>query len=122
VPCDRTATARNDFFAITVNEDAIGGIVRVDLERGASAAENREAIGELEGGNIMADKVKLRFYPEADYLEVTFCDAPGYMRPTNSDAVMRRVSEDGRVVGFSVFGVSRFQKDHSLEVELEPER
>jgi hypothetical protein len=39
VPCDRTATAKNDFFAITVNDDAIGGIVRVDLERGASAAE-----------------------------------------------------------------------------------
>ena len=71
--------------------------------------------------NIVADKLKLRFYPEADYLEVTFSDAPGYMRPTNSDAVMRRVSEDGRVVGFSVFGVSRFQKD-TLEVELEPER
>jgi hypothetical protein len=70
----------------------------------------------------MADKLKLRFYPEADYLEVTFSDAPGYMRPTTSDAVMRRVSEDGRVVGFSVFGVSRFQKDHPLEVELDPER
>ena len=66
----------------------------------------------------MADKLKLRFYPEADYLEVTFSDAPGYMRPTKSNAVMRRVSEDGRVVGFSVFGVSRFQKDHPLEIEL----
>ena len=66
----------------------------------------------------MGDKLKLWFYPEVDYLEVTFCDAPGYMRPTKSDAVMRRVSEDGRVIGFSVFGVSRFQKDHALEVEL----
>jgi hypothetical protein len=66
----------------------------------------------------MGDKVKLRFYPEADYLEVTFCDAHGYMRPTESNAVMRRVSEDGRVIGFSVFGVSRFQKDCPLVVEL----
>jgi hypothetical protein len=69
----------------------------------------------------MGDKLKLRFYPEADYLEVTFSDAPGYMRPTKSDAVMARVCEDGRVIGFSVFGVSRFQKDQKLEVELEPE-
>jgi hypothetical protein len=122
VPCDRTATARNDFFAITVNDDAIGGIVLVDLERGASAAGKRSSDGANPGRNIMADTLKLRFYPEADYLEVTFSDAPGYMRPTKSDAVMRRVTEDGRVVGFSVFGVSRFQKDHSLEVELEPER
>lgn len=66
----------------------------------------------------MADKVKLRFYPEADYLEVTFCDASGYMRRTESDAVMKRVDEQGRIIGFSVFGVSRFQKEHALEVEL----
>jgi hypothetical protein len=65
----------------------------------------------------MGNKVKLRFYPEADYLEVTFCDAHGYMRPSESDAVMRRVSEDGRIIGFSVFGVSRFKKE-PLEVEL----
>jgi hypothetical protein len=66
----------------------------------------------------MADKLKLRFYPEADYLEVTFSDVSGYMRPTKSDAVMKRVDEAGRIIGFSVFGVSRFQKEHALEVEL----
>ena len=65
----------------------------------------------------MAEKVKLRFYPEADYLEVTFSDGSGYMRPTESDAVMKRVDDQGRIIGFSVFGVSRFQKN-SLEVEL----
>jgi hypothetical protein len=66
----------------------------------------------------MVDKVKLWFDPEHDYLEVTFSDAPGYMRPTNRDAVMQRVDEQGRVIGFSVFGVSRFQKDRPLEAEL----
>jgi hypothetical protein len=30
----------------------------------------------------MADKVKLSFDPEGDFLEVTFSDAPGYMRET----------------------------------------
>jgi hypothetical protein len=68
----------------------------------------------------MGDKLKLRFYPEADYLEVTFCDTSGYMRPTKCNAVMKRVDEQGRIIGFSVFGVSRFQKDHALEVELVP--
>jgi hypothetical protein len=66
----------------------------------------------------MVDKVKLWFDPEGDYLEVAFSDAPGYMRPTGSDALMKRVDEQGRVVGFSVFGVSRFQKDHPLEADL----
>ena len=68
----------------------------------------------------MADKLKLRFYPEADYLEVTFSEAHGFMRPTKSDAVMKRVDEEGRVIGFSVFGVSSFQKNNPLEVELVP--
>ena len=68
----------------------------------------------------MGDKLKLWFYPEVDYLEVTFSEDHGYMRPTNSDAVMKRVDEEGRLIGFSVFGVSRFQKDHPLEVELVP--
>jgi hypothetical protein len=40
------------------------------------------------------------------------------MRPTKSDAVMKRVDEEGRVIGFSVFGVSRFQKERPLEVDL----
>lgn len=66
----------------------------------------------------MADKVKLWFDSEVDYLEVTFSDGPGYMRPTGSDAVMKRVDEQGRVIGFSILGVSRFRKDHPLQAEL----
>jgi len=66
----------------------------------------------------MADKVRVWLDSEVDCLEVTFSDAPGYMRPTRSDAVMKRVDEQGRVIGFSVFGVSRFRKDHPLEAEL----
>lgn len=68
--------------------------------------------------SIMIDKVRLWFDPECDYLEVTFSDAPGYMRSTKSDALMQRVDEQGHVIGFSVFGVSRFQKDHPLEAQL----
>lgn len=69
----------------------------------------------------MADKVKLWFDPEGDYIEVTFSDAPGYMRETKNDAVMQRVDEQGRVIGFSVLGVSKFEKDHPLEAELAAE-
>lgn len=66
----------------------------------------------------MADKVKLWFDPEGDYLEVTFSDAPGHMRETKSDAVMQRVDGQGRLIGFSILGVSKFKKDHPLEAEL----
>lgn len=66
----------------------------------------------------MADKVKVWYDPEADYLEVQFRQGPGFMRPTAYDAVMKRIDEEGHMSGFSVLGVSRFPKDHPLEAEL----
>ena len=66
----------------------------------------------------MAEKVKVWFDPEGDYLEVQFSDAPGFMRETAHEAVMERVDEHGRVLGFSVLGVSRFRKNRPLEAEL----
>ena len=35
----------------------------------------------------MAEKVKLWFDPEGDFLEVRFSDAPGYMRETEHEAL-----------------------------------
>ena len=50
--------------------------------------------------------VKVWFDHEADFLEVTFEDKPGYFRPTEEDWVMERVDLDGNVLGFSILGVS----------------
>ena len=66
----------------------------------------------------MAEKVKVWFDAEADYLEVRFNEDPGYMKETNHDAVMERVDADGKIIGFSILGVSRFKKDRPLEAEL----
>jgi uncharacterized protein YuzE len=66
----------------------------------------------------MADKVKLWFDFEADYLEVQFKEAPGFMKETAHDAVMERVDAQGNVIGFSILGVSRFTKEKPLEAEL----
>jgi uncharacterized protein YuzE len=66
----------------------------------------------------MADKVKLWYDAEADFLEVRFSDAPGYEKQTNHDAVMERVDAKGTVIGFSILGVSRFKKDKPLEADL----
>jgi uncharacterized protein YuzE len=68
----------------------------------------------------MADKVRLWFDAEADYLEVRFSDAAGYMKETKDDAVMERVDANGHVIGFSILGVSRFKKEKPLEAELLP--
>lgn len=66
----------------------------------------------------MADKVKIWFDAEADFLEVRFSDAAGYEKETQHDALMERVDADGQVIGFSVLGVSRFRKSNPLEADL----
>ncbi len=66
----------------------------------------------------MAEKVKVWFDAEADYLEVRFSEAAGYEKETTHDAVMERVDKEGHVIGFSILGVSRFKKDKPLEADL----
>jgi hypothetical protein len=66
----------------------------------------------------MADKIKVWFDAEADYLEVRFSEDIGYMRETSNDAVMERVDEKGRILGFSILGVSRFKTKKPLEASL----
>lgn len=66
----------------------------------------------------MAERVKVWFDAEADYLEVQFREGTGYMKETAHDAVMERVDMQGNVLGFSILGVSRFRKDRPLEAEL----
>ncbi|MDQ3565507.1 MAG: DUF2283 domain-containing protein [Pseudomonadota bacterium] len=61
----------------------------------------------------MAEKVKVWFDAEADYLEVQFREGAAA-----HDAVMERVDTQGNVLGFSILGVSRFRKDKPLEAEL----
>ena len=68
----------------------------------------------------MAEKVKVWFDAEADYLEVRFSDAAGYEKETKHDAVMERVDAQGNIIGFSILGVSRLTKDKPLDTELTP--
>ena len=66
----------------------------------------------------MADKIKVWFDAEADFLEVRFSNAVGYEKATANDAVMERVDAAGQVIGFSVMGVSKFKKGNPLEADL----
>ena len=58
----------------------------------------------------MADKVKVWFDADADYLEVRFSDGVGLMKETGNDAVMERVDAEGHVIGFSVMGGKPLQQ------------
>lgn len=64
------------------------------------------------------NKVKIWFDREGDFLEVIFAEGAGWMREPAHEAVMERVDAQGHMLGFSVLGVSQFQKDRPLETEL----
>jgi len=66
----------------------------------------------------MADKVKVWYDAEADFLEIRFSEAAGYEKETEHDAVMERVDKEGNVIGFSILGVSRFKKSKPLVADL----
>ncbi len=66
----------------------------------------------------MAESVKIWFDKEGDFLEVMFSDKPGFMRETSNDAVMERVDESGRLLGFSIMNVSRVAARAPLVAEL----
>jgi hypothetical protein len=68
----------------------------------------------------MADKIKVWFDAEADFLEVRFNDEAGYLKATAHDAVMERVSVAGQVIGFTIQNVSSFKKSKPLEALLLP--
>lgn len=68
----------------------------------------------------MADKIKVWFDAEGDFLEVRFSDAAGYMKETGNDAVMERVDERGQVIGFSIMQVSKLARQKPLEADLMP--
>ncbi len=68
----------------------------------------------------MADKVKVWFDAEGDFLEVRFSEAAGYMKETDNDAVMERVDDHGKVIGFSIMQVSKLSRQSPLEAVLLP--
>ena len=68
--------------------------------------------------NAPIRRIKVWFDQEGDYLEVRFSDDPGYMRETENDAIMERVDESGKLLGFSITNVSRLAPDRPLTAEL----
>jgi uncharacterized protein YuzE len=66
----------------------------------------------------MAQKVKVWYDAEGDFMEVAFSDELGSMKETDNDAIMERVNKNGQVMGFSILGVGKLSKDKPLEAEL----
>ena len=66
----------------------------------------------------MAQRIKVWFDAEGDFLEVLFSEKAGFMRETDDDRVMERVDDEGNILGFSVMKVSELRKEKPLVAEL----
>ncbi len=67
----------------------------------------------------MAKKMKIWYDKEGDFLEVLLSDAPGFMRETDNNHIMERIDENGKVLGYSIMGISKIKKDCPVFAELE---
>ena len=64
------------------------------------------------------DEIKIWYDSEGDYLEVIFERKAGYFRETENDAVMEKVDEEGKVIGFSILKVSALKEREPISVSL----
>ena len=64
------------------------------------------------------EAVSVWYDETGDYLEVLFARKKGYFRETDNDAVMEKVDESGRVIGFSILNVRELRGEPLLAVTL----
>lgn len=70
----------------------------------------------------MGEEVRVWYDEEGDYLEVLFEREKGYFRETGNDAVMEKVDDEGRIIGFSILKVSALKGQPPLAVILKTHR
>jgi uncharacterized protein YuzE len=66
----------------------------------------------------MGEEVKVWYDREGDYLEVLFEIRKGYFKETENDAVMKKVDEEGNIIGFSILKVSALKDHEPITISL----
>lgn len=61
--------------------------------------------------------VSVWFDREGDFLEVMFEQKAGYFRETANDRVMKKVDQDGRMIGFHILQVSRVKRPLKISLK-----
>ena len=69
----------------------------------------------------MGKEIKVWYDKEADYLEVLFDIKPGYFKETENDAIMEKIDNKGRVIGFSILKVSALKGKKPISLSLKPD-
>jgi len=70
----------------------------------------------------MSDQPALVSYDEdGDYLEVLWAVREGVFSPTDDERVLKRLDEDGELIGFMIHDLSTLQQSGTLELQLTSE-
>jgi len=67
----------------------------------------------------MGEEITVWYDKEGDYLEVLFEKSKGFFKQTANDAVMEKVTQEGKVIGFSILKVSELHGERPLSFVLE---
>ena len=66
----------------------------------------------------MEKEIKVWYDKEGDYLEVLFAQREGYFKETENDAVMEKIDNNGKVIGFSILKVSDLKEQKPISLIL----
>ena len=66
-------------------------------------------------------KVFVSYDHEGDMLEVLWAFREGYFTPTDDDRILKRLDDDGEVIGFLIHDMSTLTDPSPVEFELESE-
>ena len=66
-------------------------------------------------------KVSVWYDDEGDMLEVLWAFREGYFTPTDDERILKRLDDDGEVIGFLIHEVSTLKQPNPIEFELSSE-
>ena len=66
-------------------------------------------------------KVFVSYDQEGDMLEVLWAFREGYFTPTDDDRILKRLDDDGEVIGFLIHEMSTLKEPSPVEFELAPD-
>ena len=66
-------------------------------------------------------KVSVWYDDEGDMLEVLWAFREGYFTPTDDERILKRLDDDGEVIGFLIHEVSTLKQPNPVEFDLDSE-
>ena len=70
---------------------------------------------------MTSKKVFVSYDHEGDMLEVLWALREGYFTPTDDERILKRLDDDGEVIGFLIHEMSTLNEPSPIEFELESE-